>query len=80
MLLDASDGQLVLIDDQSCLMPAIEHGEPVLDRARRLVALGRLLDVPVWGTEQVPDKLGPLSAHCGRPASGLPAGADESGV
>lgn len=62
MLLDASDCQLVLVDYQSRLMPAIEHGDQVLDRARRLVALARLFDVPLWGTEQMPDKLGPLPA------------------
>ncbi|MDW8337331.1 MAG: isochorismatase family protein [Tepidimonas sp.] len=60
MLLDANDCQLVLVDYQARLMPAIAHGEQVLERARRLVALARLFEVPVWGTEQVPDKLGPM--------------------
>ncbi|MCS6811938.1 MAG: isochorismatase, partial [Tepidimonas sp.] len=39
MLLDANDCQLVLVDYQARLMPAIAHGEQVLERARRLVAL-----------------------------------------
>ncbi|MFN3829299.1 MAG: isochorismatase family protein [Tepidimonas ignava] len=60
MLLDASDCQLVLVDYQARLMPAIAHGDEVLDRANRLAALATLFGVPCWGTEQVPDKLGPM--------------------
>ncbi|TSE27482.1 Isochorismatase family protein [Tepidimonas sediminis] len=60
MLLDASDCQLVLVDYQARLMPAIEQGEEVLERARRLVALARLFEVPVWGTEQDARKLGTM--------------------
>ena len=68
MLLDASDSQLVLVDYQSRLMPAIHEGTQVLANAVRLARMARLLQVPVWGTEQNPAKLGPndpaVREHC----------------
>lgn len=70
MLLDAEDSQLVLIDYQARLMPAIDDGPAVLANARRLAQMARLVDVPVWATEQNPDKLGgtdeALAALCDR--------------
>lgn len=60
MLLQAEDCQLVLIDFQDRLMTAMPDREPVLANARRLAQLAGWLDIPVWGTAQVPDKLGPL--------------------
>lgn len=62
MLLDADDCQLVLVDYQARLMPVIAHGEEVLARARLLAQVAQRLGVPVWGTEQNPDKLGPNDA------------------
>lgn len=59
MLLDVSDSQLVLVDYQERLMAAIPERETVLANARRLAEAARLLGVPVWGTEQNPEKLGP---------------------
>ena len=59
MLLDVTDSQLVLVDYQSRLMPAIFEGPQVLANAVRLARIAQLLDVPVWGTEQNPEKLGP---------------------
>ncbi|MFN3595632.1 MAG: hypothetical protein ACK4TK_13295, partial [Thiobacillaceae bacterium] len=61
MLLDANDCQLVLVDYQARLMPAIARGDEVLQRAELLAGLAHLLDVPVWGTEQAPERLGPLA-------------------
>lgn len=58
MLLDAEDCQLVLVDYQARLMPAIHQGADVLDRALFLAKMAALLQVPAWGTEQTPDKLG----------------------
>lgn len=60
MLLQAEDCQLVLVDFQGRLMPAIHDGDTVLANARRVAQLAQWLEVPVWGTEQVPSKLGPL--------------------
>lgn len=59
MLLDVEESQLVLVDYQERLMPAMFEGAVVLDNAHRLARMARLLDVPVWGTEQNPSKLGP---------------------
>ena len=59
MLLDAQDSQLVLVDYQQRLMPAMDDAPTVLANARRLAQAAHALDVPVWGTEQNPDKLGP---------------------
>ena len=59
MLLDASESQLVLVDYQERLMPAIAEGAAVLANARRLAQIAQLLEVPVWGTEQNPSRLGP---------------------
>ena len=58
MLLDADDSQLVLVDYQARLMPVIFENELVVANALRLARMARLLDVPVWGTAQNPDKLG----------------------
>ena len=58
MLLDAAQSQLVLVDYQARLLPAIFEGALVLSNALRLGQLARLVHVPVWGTEQSPSKLG----------------------
>ena len=58
MLLDADDSQLVLIDYQARLMPAIHDHAFVLANARRLAEMAKLVGVPVWATEQNPTKLG----------------------
>ena len=62
MLLDADDSQLVLIDYQGRLMPAIHEGALVLANAVRLGQMAQMLEVPAFGTEQNPDKLGPNDA------------------
>jgi len=58
MLLDADQCQLVLVDYQIRLMPAIFENAQVIANAVRLGKLAQLMDVPVWGTEQNPSKLG----------------------
>ena len=62
MLLDVDDSQLVLVDFQARLMPALFQGEACLTNAMRLAQAAHLLEVPVWGTEQNPAKLGENSA------------------
>jgi nicotinamidase-related amidase len=70
MLLDADESQLVLVDYQARLMPAIHDNEAVLRNALRLARIARLLEVPAWGTEQNPQGLGEnlpeLKALCRR--------------
>ena len=58
MLLDADDSQLVLVDYQIRLMPVIFEHERVVANAVLLARMARLMDVPVWGTAQNPEKLG----------------------
>lgn len=60
MLLDAEFSQLVLVDYQPRLMSAIFEGPQVLTNAIRLAQAAKLLQVPVWATEQNPSKLGEL--------------------
>ena len=70
MLLDADDSQLLLVDYQSRLMPSIHEGEAVLANAKRLARIAKLLEVPVWATEENPAGLGEnpaeLKALCRR--------------
>ena len=58
MLLDADDSQLVLVDYQLRLMPAIFESQQVIANAVRLARLAAALQVPLWGTEQMSEKAG----------------------
>ena len=58
MLLDAAQSQLVLVDYQTRMLPAIFESTLVLANAVRLGQLAQLMAVPVWGVEQNPSKLG----------------------
>ena len=58
MLLDADDSQLVLVDYQVRLMPAIHESGQVLANALRLARLAQLMEVPTWGTEENSAALG----------------------
>lgn len=51
MLLDADESQLVLVDYQERLMPAIHDGRAVLGRAVQLARAAQLLGVACWATE-----------------------------
>lgn len=58
MLLDAFESQLVLVDYQTRLMPVIFEADLVTANAVRLAQLAKLVEVPVFGTEQNPERLG----------------------
>ncbi|MDD5029546.1 MAG: isochorismatase family protein [Rhodoferax sp.] len=58
MLLQADLSQLVLVDYQARLMPAIFEAPQVLANALRLAQAANHLKVPVIGTEQNPSRLG----------------------
>lgn len=70
MLMSAEHSQLLLVDYQARLMPAIDGRSAVVANAVRLARLAATLGIPVWGTEQSPDKLGPnlapIREACGR--------------
>ncbi|GIL38868.1 isochorismatase family protein [Roseiterribacter gracilis] len=57
--LHQAQSALLLVDLQTLLLPAIEHGAAVVARAAFLAQVARLLDVPVFATEQNPAGLGP---------------------
>jgi nicotinamidase-related amidase len=84
MLLDAAQSQLVLVDYQTRLMPAIFDNALVLANAVRLGQLARLMTVPVWGTEQNPSKLGDnvaeVKALCGQTLSKMHFSGVEEGL
>ncbi|QXL85849.1 isochorismatase family protein [Comamonas sp. NLF-1-9] len=63
MLLQADESQLVLVDYQERLMPAIHESQAVLANARRLAQAAQRLGVPVWATEQNPARLGANDAQ-----------------
>ncbi len=58
MLLDIEESQLVLVDYQVRLIPALLEGPAVVANAVRLARLAALLGVPSFATEQNPSKLG----------------------
>lgn len=58
MLLDAEDSQLVLVDYQSRLLPAIHEADLVVANAVRLARVAQVLQVPLWATEENPEGLG----------------------
>ena len=82
--IDASRCQLVLVDFQARLMPAIEGGDRVLATALRLVQAAQRLAVPVVGTEHNPLALGPnvqaLRQHCASTLSKMHFDACEEGL
>ena len=59
MLLDAQECQLVLMDYQVRLMPAMLDATAVVANAARLAQVAALMQVPVVATEQNPSRLGP---------------------
>lgn len=70
MLLSSSESQLVLIDYQTRLLPAIFESDIVIAQALKLAHIAKLLRVPITGTEQYPEGLGQnhaaLRALCGQ--------------
>ncbi len=84
MLLEASESQLVLVDYQSRLMPVIFENALVLSNAVRLGHLARLMEVPTWGTEQNPTKLGEnaieVKALCAKTLSKMRFSAAQEGL
>lgn len=57
--IDINASSLVLVDYQARLMPAIHGADDVVARALVLARAAALLAVPVLGTEENPERLGP---------------------
>lgn len=58
MLLNHEESQLLLVDYQTRLMPAIFESSQVLANALRLARLAQLFQVPLWVTEENVSSLG----------------------
>ena len=71
MLLDCEESQLVLVDYQQRLMPALHEGPAIVANAVRLARMAALLEVPLWVTEQNPAGLGGTVAEL-QPYAGKP--------
>ena len=63
MLLDVSESQLVLVDYQVRLMPAMVDSANTIANAVCLARLAALLEIPAFVTEQSPSKLGATVAE-----------------
>lgn len=63
MLLEAASCQLVLVDYQAKLMPAIFGADEVLKNAKALAAVANKIRVPVISTEHWPEKIGALDSE-----------------
>jgi nicotinamidase-related amidase len=57
--LTADHAALIVVDVQTKLISRIKHGNLVIANAVRLVRAAEQLGIPVWGTEQYPEGLGP---------------------
>lgn len=58
MLLQRDKSLLLMVDFQAGLLPVIDGGEQASSEAGWLGEMAGLFDVPVWVTEQSPEKLG----------------------
>lgn len=84
MLLEVESSQLVLVDYQEKLKPAMKDASTVWMRAEVLAKTAKLLQVPVWATEQNPSGLGEtapeIRQHCQRVLSKMAFSAVEEGL
>jgi nicotinamidase-related amidase len=75
---------LVLVDLQARLKPVMQDADAVWANAARLAALAQALNVPVWGTEQNPSRLGQLPPeirnHCRQVLAKMQFSAVEEGL
>lgn len=84
MLIDVQTSQLVLVDYQDRLQPAMFEGAAVWQQAACLAEAASLLEVPVWGTEQNPSRLGAMPdsirRHCRQVLAKMQFSAVEEGL
>lgn len=65
MLLNQEVSQLVLVDYQEKLMPAIHQADEVFRNTRILAMMAKKMRVPVFGTEHMPEKIGAFLPELG---------------
>lgn len=59
MLASAANSVLILVDVQPKFLAPIYQAERVLDRSKFLLQVAQLADIPVFATEQYPERMGP---------------------
>ncbi len=59
MMLQKDNSCLMVIDVQSRLLPGIHESDKLVQYCDSLVELAQALDIPVFGTEQYPEGVGP---------------------
>ena len=84
MLIDVEESQLVLVDFQPKLKPALWQADLAWANAAKLAELASALAVPVWGTEQNPSRLGEMPpeirSHCRQVLAKMQFSAVEEGL
>jgi len=84
MLMHSDESQLVLVDFQARLKPVMQDADAVWANAARLASLAQALNVPVWGTEQNPSRLGEMPPeirnHCRQVLAKMQFSAVEEGL
>lgn len=63
MSLEAARSALLVIDVQTSLIPFIYESERTIERALFLTRIAKLLDVPVFATEQNPSRMGEIDGR-----------------
>ncbi len=62
-LLSAANSRLLIVDVQEKLLPPIPNAARLVHNCRRLLDGAQIVSVPIFGTEQYPQGLGPTTAE-----------------
>jgi nicotinamidase-related amidase len=62
-LLSAASSRLLIVDVQDKLLPPIHNAPRLVHNCRRLLDAAKIVGVPIFGTEQYPQGLGPTTAE-----------------
>ena len=72
MILDASKSQLLIVDMQEKLLPAMTDGDRVVGRVQLLLEAAREINIPRAVSEQYPKGLGHTTAQLSAQIEGVP--------
>ena len=57
--LDPLNTALIIIDFQEKLIPILHESQCVIPKAKKIIEIAKLFSLPIFFTEQLPEKLGP---------------------
>ena len=60
--LDPLNTSLVMVDLQEKLVPILRESQNIITKAKTVIEVAKLFSLPIFFTEQLPDKLGPTIA------------------